>query len=74
MTPPLINRLSNGSDRHLHGQSELHRLQTIDLGGAVGVTTNTFVIDNGGRSIDAVVAGFTLGGTAVPGQALVHFS
>jgi hypothetical protein len=48
--------------------------QQINLGGGVGVVENTFVISNGGRSIDGVVAGFTLGGAAVPDQALVHFS
>jgi hypothetical protein len=47
---------------------------TINLGAGVGSVENALVISNGGRSIDAVVAAFTLGGAAVPAQSLVHFS
>jgi hypothetical protein len=39
---------------------------TINLGATVGVTTNAFVISNGGRSVHAVIAAFT-----APGGALV---
>jgi hypothetical protein len=46
---------------------------TIDLGTGVGSVTNAIVISNGGRSIHAVVADFTLGGMEVPGQARVDF-
>jgi hypothetical protein len=31
---------------------------TINLGAGVGVTTNAFVISNGGRSVHAVIAAF----------------
>ncbi len=48
--------------------------QEINLGAEVGVVESAFVISNGGRAIDAVVAEFTVGGTAVPIQSLVHFS
>ena len=46
---------------------------TINLGGGVGVTTNAFVISNGGRAVRAVIAGFTLGGTAVSAQSRIDF-
>ena len=32
---------------------------TVNLGAGVGVTTNAFVISNGGRSVHAVIAAFT---------------
>lgn len=73
MTPPLT-AFRTGQTGTYTVNPNCTGFQTINLGGAVGVTTNAFVISNGGRSIDAVVAGFTLGGTAVPTQALVHFS
>jgi hypothetical protein len=73
ITPPLT-AFRTGQTGTYTVNPDCTGFQTIDLGGAVGVTTNAFVISNGGRSIDAVVAGFTLGGTAVPAQVLVHFS
>jgi hypothetical protein len=45
---------------------------TINLGGGA-VVENAIVISNGGRSIHAVVAEFTVGGTPVPGQSRVDF-
>jgi hypothetical protein len=45
-----------------------------NLGAAVGVVESAFVISNRGRVIDAVVGEFTVGGTAVPIQSLVHYS
>jgi hypothetical protein len=47
---------------------------TINIPAAGLVIENAIVISNGGRSIDAVVAGLTAGGMPVPGQVLVHFS
>jgi hypothetical protein len=47
--------------------------QEINLGGGIGVIENAFVISDGGRSIHAVVAEFTIGGTAVPVQTQVSF-
>lgn len=47
--------------------------QEINLGVGVGVVESALVISNGGRAIDAVVAEFTVGGTAVPIQSLVHY-
>jgi hypothetical protein len=73
MTPPLT-AFRTGQTGTYTVNPNCTGFQTINLGAAVGSTTNAFVINNGGRSIDAVVAGFTLGGTAVPLQALVHFS
>jgi hypothetical protein len=48
---------------------------TINLGATVGVTTNAFVISNGGRSVHAVIAGFTApdGTLATPLQSRIDF-
>jgi hypothetical protein len=48
---------------------------TIDLGATVGVTTNAFVISNGGRSVHAVIAGFTApgGASVTPLQSRIDF-
>jgi hypothetical protein len=48
---------------------------TIDLGATVGVTTNAFVISNGGRAIRAVIAAFTApnGASATPLQSRIDF-
>jgi hypothetical protein len=48
---------------------------TIDLGATVGVTTNAFVMSNGGRSIHAVIAAFTApgGALATPLQSRIDF-
>jgi hypothetical protein len=73
MTPPLT-AFRTGQTGTYTVNPNCTGFQEINLGGGVGVVENAFVISNGGRSIDAVIAGFTLGGTAVPAQGLVHFS
>jgi hypothetical protein len=73
MTPPLT-AFRTGQTGTYTVNPNCTGFMTISLGAAVGVVTNAIVISNGGRSIDAVVAGLTVGGMAVPGQALVHFS
>jgi hypothetical protein len=73
MTPPLT-AFRTGQTGTYTVNPNCTGFQEINLGGGVGVVENAFVISNGGHSIDAVVAGFTRGGTAVPDQALVHFS
>jgi hypothetical protein len=73
MTPPLTAFRTGQTGTYMVNPN-CTGFMTINLGGGVGMVENAFVISNGGRSIDAVVAGFTVGGTAVPGQGLVHFS
>jgi hypothetical protein len=51
----------------LSGQDDL-----VNLGGGA-IIENTIVITNGGHSIHAVVAEFTVGGMAAPGQSRVDF-
>ena len=48
---------------------------TINLGTGVGVTTNAFVISNGGRLVHAVIAAFTApnGALATPLQSRIDF-
>jgi hypothetical protein len=48
---------------------------TINLGATVGVTTNAFVISNGGQAIRAVIAGFTASGNTLvtPLQSRIDF-
>jgi len=48
---------------------------TINLGATVGVTTNAFVISNGGRAVHAVIAGFTApgGASVTPLQSRIDF-
>jgi hypothetical protein len=72
MTPPLTAFRTGETGTYMVNRN-CTGFMTIDLGGGVEIV-NAIVISNGGRSIDAVVAGFTVGGTPVPGQALVHFS
>ena len=72
MTPPLTD-FRMGQTGTYTVNPDCTGFQTINLGGGA-VVTNAFVISNGGRSFDAVVAGLTVGGTAVPGQSLVHGS
>jgi hypothetical protein len=72
MTPPLTE-FRTGETGTYTVNGNCTGFMTIDLGNGVEIE-NAIVISNGGRSIDAVVAGFTVGGTPVPGQALVHFS
>jgi hypothetical protein len=73
MTPPLT-AFRTGQTGTYTVNPNCTGFMTINLGGGVGTVENAFVISNGGRSIDAVVAGFTVGGAAVPDQGLVHFS
>jgi hypothetical protein len=73
MTPPLT-AFRTGQKGTYTVNPNCTGFMTISLGAAVGEVTNAIVISNGGRSIDAVVAGLTVGGMAVPGQTLVHFS
>ena len=68
MTPPLT-AFRTGQTGTYTVNPDCTGFQTISLGAGVGVTTKAFVISNGGRSIHGVVAGFTLGGTAVSAQA-----
>jgi len=48
---------------------------TVNLGSAVGVTENAFVISNGGRAVRAVIASFTApnGALATPLQSRIDF-
>ena len=48
---------------------------TINLGAGVGVTTNAFVISNGGRAVRAVIAAFTApdGTPVTPLQSRIDF-
>jgi len=71
-TPPLTN-FRTGQTGTYTVNPDCTGFQEINLGGGVGVVENAFVISNGGRSIHAVVAGFTLDGTSVPGQTRVDF-
>jgi hypothetical protein len=72
MTPPLT-AFRTGQTGSYNVNPDCTGFQTINLGGGA-IVENAFVISNGGRSFDAVVAGLTVGGTAVPGQSLVHGS
>jgi hypothetical protein len=60
MTPPLT-AFRTGQTGTYTVNPNCTGFQEINLGGGVGVVENAFVISNGGRSIDAVIAGFTLG-------------
>jgi hypothetical protein len=72
MTPPLT-AFRTGQTGNYTVNPNCTGFMTINLGGGVGITTNAFVISNGGRSIRAVIAGFTLGGTPVSAQGRVDF-
>ena len=72
MTPPVTEFRTGETGTYMVNRNCIG-FMTIDLGNGVEIV-NAIVISNGGRSIDAVVAGFTVGGTPVPGQALVHLS
>jgi hypothetical protein len=73
MTPP-VTAFRTGQTGSYTVNSDCTGFQEINLGGGVGVVENAFVISNGGRSFDGVVAGFTLGGAAVPSQTLIRGS
>jgi hypothetical protein len=72
MTPPVTEFRTGETGTYMVNRN-CTGFMTIDLGNGVEIE-NAIVISNGGRSIDAVVAGLTAGGIPVPGQALVHFS
>jgi hypothetical protein len=72
MTPPVTKFRTGETDSYMINQN-CTGFMTIDLGNGIEIE-NAIVISNGGRSIDAVIAGLTAGGTPVPGQSLVHFS
>ena len=71
-TPPLT-QFRTGQTGTYTVNPDCTGFQEINLGGGVGVVENAFVISNGGRSIRAVIAGFTLGGTPVSVQGRVDF-
>jgi hypothetical protein len=72
MTPPLT-AFRTGQTGTYTVNPNCTGFMTINLGGGVGMVENAFVISNGGRSIHAVIAGFTVGGTAVSAQGRVDF-
>jgi hypothetical protein len=72
MNPP-VTAFRTGQTGTYNVDPNCTGFMTISLGAAVGTVTNAIVISNGGRSIHAVVAGFTLGGVATSTLTRVDF-